>query len=186
MKGLEASRKIHQLPPERCPHILAMTANAMGDCEECLAAGMNDYIAKPIRGEQLLNALNGLSPAIGTNPVPTSEEPAVDLKTVEDLRTSMGDDAVVRELAGLFLEDAPRQITLLEDADAAVARRGAHTLKSSARVIGALHLSELAARAESAASEGSRSLVRDLGNEIEIEFARVSRELKKIVGIPRD
>jgi GAF domain-containing protein/CheY-like chemotaxis protein len=59
MDGLEASRHITgKLPYGRRPRIIAMTANAMqGDREMCLAAGMDDYIAKPIRVEQLVEAL---------------------------------------------------------------------------------------------------------------------------------
>ncbi len=59
MDGLEASRRIcAQWPPENRPVIVAMTANAMqGDREMCLAAGMDDYISKPIRMEELIAAL---------------------------------------------------------------------------------------------------------------------------------
>ena len=58
MDGLEASRRIVARGPDR-PRIVAMTANAMqGDREMCLAAGMDDYITKPIRVEQLVEALN--------------------------------------------------------------------------------------------------------------------------------
>ena len=59
MDGLEASRHITAaLPAGRRPRIVAMTANAMqGDREMCLAAGMDDYIAKPIRVDQLVEAL---------------------------------------------------------------------------------------------------------------------------------
>ena len=59
MDGLEASRRITAaLPAGRRPRIVAMTANAMqGDREMCLAAGMDDYIAKPIRVSELVEAL---------------------------------------------------------------------------------------------------------------------------------
>jgi CheY-like chemotaxis protein len=59
MDGLEASRRINgSLPRGKRPRIVAMTANAMqGDREMCLAAGMDDYIAKPIRVDQLVEAL---------------------------------------------------------------------------------------------------------------------------------
>ena len=59
MDGLEASRRIHaQWPDDKRPRIVAMTANAMqGDREMCLAAGMDDYITKPIRVDQLVDAL---------------------------------------------------------------------------------------------------------------------------------
>ena len=60
MDGLEASRRITATwPPDARPRIVAMTANAMaGDREMCLAAGMDDYVTKPIRVEQLVEALN--------------------------------------------------------------------------------------------------------------------------------
>ena len=60
MDGLDASRRITaKYKPELRPHIIAMPANAMqGDREECLAAGMDDYITKPIRVDALVLALN--------------------------------------------------------------------------------------------------------------------------------
>jgi CheY-like chemotaxis protein len=59
MDGLQATRAIRaKYGPDRQPHIIAMTANAMqGDREECLSAGMDDYIAKPIRVNDLVEAL---------------------------------------------------------------------------------------------------------------------------------
>lgn len=58
MDGLEASRRINTAYPSSRPRIVAMTANAMqGDREMCLEAGMDDYVAKPIRVEQLVEAL---------------------------------------------------------------------------------------------------------------------------------
>jgi CheY-like chemotaxis protein len=60
MDGLEATREITQRwPDSQRPRIIAMTANAMqGDREACLAAGMDDYVTKPIRVEALVEALN--------------------------------------------------------------------------------------------------------------------------------
>ena len=58
MDGLEATRIIRKLTYAVQPHIIAMTANAMeGDREMCIAAGMNDYISKPIRVNELVEAL---------------------------------------------------------------------------------------------------------------------------------
>jgi CheY-like chemotaxis protein len=60
MDGLEASRRLRELRPDpaRRPWIIALTANAMqGDREMCLAAGMNDYISKPIKRAELLAAI---------------------------------------------------------------------------------------------------------------------------------
>ena len=63
MDGLEATRQITaQRSPDQRPRIVAMTANAMqGDREMCLAAGMDDYLTKPIRVDQLVEALNQVS-----------------------------------------------------------------------------------------------------------------------------
>jgi len=62
MDGLIATQRICQeWSPENRPHIIAMTANAMrGDRETCLQAGMNDYISKPIRVEELVRSLQGV------------------------------------------------------------------------------------------------------------------------------
>jgi signal transduction histidine kinase/CheY-like chemotaxis protein len=66
MDGLEASRRIVAKGPQR-PRIVAMTANAMqGDREMCIAAGMDDYITKPIRVDQLVQALYQARPKTGS------------------------------------------------------------------------------------------------------------------------
>jgi signal transduction histidine kinase/DNA-binding response OmpR family regulator/putative methionine-R-sulfoxide reductase with GAF domain len=68
MDGLEATRRIvARWPAGERPRIVAMTANAMaGDREECLAAGMDDYVTKPIRVDALVQALNQVSARTGT------------------------------------------------------------------------------------------------------------------------
>jgi CheY-like chemotaxis protein len=68
MDGLEATRRIvaRWPSPAQRPRIVAMTANAMqGDREECLAAGMEDYVTKPIRVDALVEALLKVMPAQG-------------------------------------------------------------------------------------------------------------------------
>jgi CheY-like chemotaxis protein len=66
MDGLEATRRILQeFPEHRCPTIIAMTANALeGDKQDCLAAGMHDYVTKPVKVEQLALALSQCQPLL--------------------------------------------------------------------------------------------------------------------------
>ncbi len=66
MDGLEATRRIlREFPQHLCPTIIAMTANALeGDKEDCLAAGMHDYVTKPVKVEQLAQALSQCQPLL--------------------------------------------------------------------------------------------------------------------------
>jgi CheY-like chemotaxis protein/nitrogen-specific signal transduction histidine kinase len=66
MDGMEATRRIlTEFPEHRCPTIIAMTANALeGDKQECLAAGMHDYVTKPVKIEQLAHALDRCQPLL--------------------------------------------------------------------------------------------------------------------------
>jgi CheY-like chemotaxis protein len=74
MDGLEATRRIiAEFPLEQRPRIIAMTANAMeGDREICLAVGMNDYITKPVKLEQLAQVLSHCQP-LNTTPIKSSQ-----------------------------------------------------------------------------------------------------------------
>ncbi len=63
LDGLDASRRINERWPGDRPRIIAMTANAMPeDRDACMAAGMDDYVAKPIRPEDLAKALGRVTP----------------------------------------------------------------------------------------------------------------------------
>jgi CheY-like chemotaxis protein len=66
MDGMEATRRIlTEFPEHRCPTIIAMTANALeGDKQQCLAAGMHDYVTKPVKIEQLARALSQCQPLL--------------------------------------------------------------------------------------------------------------------------
>jgi len=65
--GMEATRRIHERwPAGQRPRIIAMTAHALsGDQERCLEAGMDDYISKPVRMEELMGALERCQPLSG-------------------------------------------------------------------------------------------------------------------------
>jgi len=58
MDGLQASKEINRLYPDKRPHIVALTANAMKeDMERCFAAGMDDFVSKPVKPKEIAKAL---------------------------------------------------------------------------------------------------------------------------------
>jgi CheY-like chemotaxis protein len=157
MDGLEASRSIHsEWPGNERPRIIAMTANAMqGDRETCLAAGMDDYLSKPIHADELAAVLARCAPRAA---VPEIQDGDVDDLALEHLEEATGDPAFVAELVDTFLRDAPALLTSLRSAQqrgqADELCRTAHTLKSNARTFGAAPLADLCQALESMAKAG--------------------------------
>jgi PAS domain S-box-containing protein len=170
LDGFEASREINRRwPGDRRPRIVAMTANALqGDRELCVAAGMDDYVAKPIRVEELVAALERCRPrpeatARGVAPAPARSAPApgtavVDRAVFDRLTVSMG-GAFVAELIDTFGQDARELVAALGRAlgraDLDAFRRAAHSLKSTSESLGATALAALARELETAARAGS-------------------------------
>jgi len=162
MDGLEATRKIcQQWPPETKPWIIAVTANAMqGDRENCLRAGMNDYISKPIRVPELVAALQRISVRekifSKTDPVaePAIEEHSTSNATINyqqlcDSVSIMGDEAgdLLEVLISTYFQESPGLIQRMDDAvaqqNADQLQLYAHTLKSSSQALGAETLASL-------------------------------------------
>jgi DNA-binding response OmpR family regulator len=154
LDGFEASREINRRwPASERPRIVAMTANAMqGDRELCLAAGMDDYVSKPIRIEELVTALEQSARRVEATVL--VEEPPIDAETLDQLRTTMGTE--FREFVAVFVQDTTELIgtmrrSLDEHANDSF-RRAAHSLKSNAASFGAMRLSALASELETLAS----------------------------------
>jgi two-component system sensor histidine kinase/response regulator len=186
LDGLEATRLLREREQQTGRHIpiVAMTAHALkGDRERCLAAGMDEYVAKPVRERQLLLALHAV---LGEEVVPPPAE-AVEvvaepddevLNWQEALKVCGGDRSLLRDIAEAFLEEHPRRIDeirrAIDTADWELLHRAAHTIKGSMRYFGARAVFDRAFGLEQLAA--AKSLV---GAE-EI-FALLKQELAKLV-----
>jgi CheY-like chemotaxis protein/HPt (histidine-containing phosphotransfer) domain-containing protein len=152
MDGLEATARIRAREAEtgrRLP-VIAMTARAMaGDRERCLAAGMDGYVMKPIRDEELREVLRSAVPAAP----PATFDPGAALERVG------GNKDVLASLVRVFLEDSARLLTeiraAVEQGEAAPLNRAAHTLKGMVAFFGAGEATEAALQLERMGREGA-------------------------------
>ena len=136
-----------------------MTAHAMkGDRERCLAAGMDGYVSKPLRPQELFEALEGLPVAsvAGAAAAGSTAEPAAFDRDAA-LERMDGDVELMKELVGLFLDECPQRMAEIREAltrrDATKLRQAAHTLKGSVGNFGAREAFEGARRLETIAQE---------------------------------
>ena len=195
MDGLEASRAIcARWPPRQRPRIIAMTAEAMeGDRERCLAAGMDDYLVKPVRLDELARALSRSRPlttertgerACGHDGTTTRD--ALDRRVLDQLREDLGDAAALRDVISTFLERSPSMLTGLREAaargDGVAVSAGAHAMKGTSATLGALTLSSLCAELERLARAGRMAEVVAQVPAVEAEYGSVDRALRLEAG----
>ena len=188
MDGLEATAEIRRLWGHDTPKIIAMTANAIhGDRDKYLAAGMNEYVSKPIAIRVLKAAIEACFESAETpsaTPTPTLPPATEDVThgfdptALENLLELIGGDReALAMLMQSFFDETPKLIEGLingnERQDADLVRRSAHTLKSSARDFGATRLFEICRNIEHDASTGDIVNVDARIPEIEEEFALV-------------
>jgi protein-histidine pros-kinase len=182
MDGLQATAAIRECERgtgKRTP-IVAMTAHAMQeDRDRCLAAGMDDYVAKPIRAEALLEILNRVvtpeqtpGEAAGGRESAVPADPTV-FDDREALRQCLGNQRLMEKVVRRFLEGLPemrnRIRMAVESGDITAVSSTAHALKGSVGSIVARRAYNAAAALEKAAREGQESdpLYRELCAELE-------------------
>jgi CheY-like chemotaxis protein/anti-sigma regulatory factor (Ser/Thr protein kinase) len=190
LDGFEASREINRRWPVERPRIVAMTANAMeGDRELCVAAGMDDYVAKPIRVEELVGALGRCRPrgeAAPRGSAAPEKAPAADVldrSVIDGLGATMGREFAV-ELIDTFIADARELVAALRRSlagtDRDAFRRAAHTLKSTGESLGAFALAAQARELEVVGQAGRLHEVGDRVDRLADMYERVARALGEI------
>ncbi len=190
MDGLEATRRIRrEWKDKKQPRIIAMTANAMrGDREECLEAGMDDYLSKPVRKEELRDAVGKFSPPKIKKEIESqeveSDDSTMDFAILESLAELAPDapDEVIAEFTTMFFEDAPQHITKLKklaaDSDINQIKFSAHALKGLAGTIGAVNLAKLCHELEIAALTTSPDDIEMNIKAIENQYIIVKKAIK--------
>ena len=185
---LTASIRSEERGTRRMP-ILAVTANALrGEAHRARAAGMDDYLTKPLRLALLKAALDKWLPrTAGPEPAPAGASPksasgAGDVFEVQVLRQLVGDDAgTVRGLLADYLDSARALAGALRSAQAAknVQELAAvtHKLKSSSRSVGALALGDLCANIETACKAGDRAALEPLLGKFDAALGAAEREI---------
>ena len=154
--GLEATRRIRaaeELTGRRAVVVGVTAAATAADRLACEEAGMDDFLAKPVSlavlGEALRRWVQDV-PSVGELP------DTVDVEVLDDLAADLGDASVVTDMVTTFLDELHGRRTALADAcaegDIVAAKRAAHTLKSSAFLLGAMDLGRACQRMEALVS----------------------------------
>jgi len=190
LDGFAATEAIRRLDgPRATTPILAMTANAMdGDRQKCLDAGMDDYLSKPVKPEQLAEALTRLL----QNRENTGEEAvvadpdALDPQIIEQLMDlDKGEPGFVADIVNMFLGDLDEQLALLRGArqahDAGTLRSKAHRLKGASANLGVAGLRRLLEQIEHAARDEDWDAVEALWPRLAPTASRAVLALRKLL-----
>jgi CheY-like chemotaxis protein len=191
MDGFEATAVIRKDEESTGVHlpIIAMTAHAMeGDRQRCITAGMDGYITKPVKIEDLVETVESLAlssqvAATAPTPAPHFHEP---IDSASALALVGGDVSLLKEMAELFLKQLPELLTILRQAvrsgDAIGIERAAHKLKGSLGNFAAQPALEAATKLEVLARGGTLSEADPAYTELEKEIDRLKFEMAELSG----
>ncbi len=196
MDGLEATKQLVQIyDPEKRPIIIAMTANAMqGDREECLEAGMNDYIPKPMRidelpdmiakwGNKILARKGNLVEQLQRSKLNTTIVDETKIPFLADLQTEE-DLGFFSELIDIYLSETPKTIEKLMEAVQAKnvhdASFNAHKIKGSSMSLGIDPMTELSNHIEEMAKQDRFDEALTTTHEIRNLFEMSVKELQQL------
>ncbi len=199
MDGYEAAKEIRRRQGNsRHTKIIAMTANALeGDRERCIAAGMDDYISKPVRQDMLRDILERWTAADDQSPEAADSTPGdsavvIDASVIAELRglQSPADPDFLSHLIDLFIEETPRRLAAIRAAlaksNAEALAHEAHALMGSSAHLGATRMDALCEILEEQGRAGSINGAPGLLSALEEEFARVRKALDAEKKPPRD
>lgn len=190
--GLEATSAIRSFEKSSGRHtpIIALTANAMiGDRERCLNSGMDEYLSKPLRADDLFATIERLvvakAPAAVSPPDKERESSGPSPNPIFDYDTSVqqvGDDPeLLTQLVAVFLEQLPLLLPPLETAvatsDAKAIRQAAHALCSSVSVIAAPRAKNIARQLELMGLNSELDRIRETHAELLSEFSALQQVL---------
>jgi PAS domain S-box-containing protein len=194
LDGLEATGRIRQSERVSGGHIpiVALTARVMaGDRELCLRAGMDDFVAKPLRANELMAAIERIVPAPpaparepdGARPDRLRTEPTFDPDAT--MASVDGDAALLAEVVRVFKEESPRTMTEIDrairDGEAASLNRAAHRLKGSVAAFGAGTATALARQLETMGRSGELRGTGNVAVALGAELARLGQALDAFV-----
>jgi CheY-like chemotaxis protein/HPt (histidine-containing phosphotransfer) domain-containing protein len=191
MDGYQATAELRRREGQRHTPVIAMTANVMrGDRERCLEAGMDDYVPKPVRLEDLDAALRRWLPASELATRPASDPAALDPVLLARLQRLQRPDHAeeLSQLIDMFLEDTPPRLQQLHEAavggDADTLRNVAHGLRGAAGHFGIREVVALCERLEALAHGGTLADADDVVTQLDAAYARARQSLELVRAHP--
>jgi two-component system sensor histidine kinase/response regulator len=189
MDGLAATAAIRESEQRSGTHlpIFAMTAHAMkGDREQCLAAGMDGYLTKPLRFSDIQQTLTGVVADLRTAVPPAvngSWDRAAALDRVE------GDEELLQDICRIFLEESPKLMTSLQlglaQGDPEAVSRAAHSLKGESGYLGAANVSQMAKQLETMGRDRELSQAPAVLEQLLKEMVSLSSAIRQTSGVPQ-